>query len=81
MKPKVHIHEEQFDGVMHAWCGRGGTAVGEEVFAATPAAERCAYCDREWFPHGQPDWDFRHAVQALTASPPPPPSGQTLPGA
>jgi hypothetical protein len=59
---KVHRHEEQFDGGMHAWCGRGDTAVLPEQFEATPQALRCAICDRDWFPRGQPDWHYRQAV-------------------
>lgn len=59
---KVHLHEEQFDGVMHPWCGRGKSAVGSDAFEATAPALRCRYCDREWFPHGQPDWHYRQAV-------------------
>lgn len=61
---KVHLHDEQFDGAMHAWCGRGATAVHEHVFEATPPTERCAFCDREWFPHGQPDWHLKAAQAA-----------------
>jgi hypothetical protein len=63
---KVHVHAEQFDGQMHAWCGRGRTAVFEDEFEATPVRLRCAICDREWFPGGQPDWHFKYAVERLT---------------
>jgi hypothetical protein len=62
---KVHNHSEQFDGAMHPWCGRGKTAVLEHVFEATPAAERCSFCSRDWFPGGQPDWHYRAAVDRL----------------
>lgn len=62
---KVHLHSEQFDGVAHAWCGRGTTAVPSDVFEATSPEKRCVYCDREWFPHGQPDWHFKYAMKTL----------------
>ena len=62
---KVHIHEEQFDGHPHAWCGRGATAVPEAVFEATPRQDRCQLCDRDWFLNGQPDWHFNGAVANL----------------
>jgi hypothetical protein len=60
---KVHIHDEQFDGVPHSWCGRGKTAVVSEQFEATPRKDRCSYCDREWFPRGQPIEHFDYAFQ------------------
>lgn len=65
---KVHLHETQFDGAPHPLCGRGNTAVTEEVFEATAPALRCQYCDREWFPHGQPDWHFEAALRQLGTS-------------
>lgn len=62
---KVHIHYDQFDGVMYPWCGRGSTAVVEAEFEATPRRLRCAFCDRYWFPNGQPDWHHEQAVRVL----------------
>ena len=62
---KVHVHDEQFDGVPHPWCGRGATAVTSLDFEATSPALRCRACAREWFPHGQPDWHHRGAVERL----------------
>lgn len=62
---KVHNHSEQFDGAWHPVCGRGNTAVSAEVFEATSPQRRCAICDRDWFPHGQPDWHLRAAQQRL----------------
>lgn len=62
---KVHIHEDQFDGVAHAWCGRGNTAVTAEVFEATEPSARCQVCDREWFPRGQPEWHLIGARKLL----------------
>ena len=63
---KVHLHDEQFDSAMHAWCGRGNNAVVDREFEATPRAQRCDLCDREWFPFGQPDWHYALAVKHLT---------------
>ena len=60
-KPKLHLHTEQFDGHMHAWCGRGDTALYEGQFNATDRERRCKLCEREQFPHGQPDW---HLLQS-----------------
>jgi hypothetical protein len=64
---KVHIHEEQFDGAMHPWCGRGKTAVTANEFEATDPLRRCALCDREWFPDGQPDWHHEAAKRKQRA--------------
>lgn len=61
--PKIHNHSEQFDGAMHPVCGRGDTAVTSDEFEATPRAMRCAVCNRDWFPSGQPDWHFQGAVK------------------
>lgn len=61
---KTHLHSEQFDGHLHAWCGRGGETakvVPEDAFEATEPAQRCQLCDREWFPNGQPDWHLKQA--------------------
>lgn len=55
---KVHHHEEQFDGAMHAACYRLSVeagdprVVGTEDFAKTPRAQRCKLCDRNWWPFG-----------------------------
>ena len=63
---KVHLHEEQFDGQTHAWCCRSnGPVVSEQVFEATPFKERCFYCNRNWFPTGQPDWHYKAAVERM----------------
>jgi hypothetical protein len=59
---KVHVHSEQFDGHPHPWCGRGETAVPEDVFARTPYKMRCKVCDRDQFPYGQPQWHFEFSV-------------------
>ncbi len=67
---KIHLHDEQFDGHPHAWCGRGSTAVPSDVFEATEPALRCALCDREWFPYGQPDRHRKHAANRLAAGNP-----------
>lgn len=65
MTSKVHIHDEQFDGHMHSWCGRGGNAVLPDVFEATAPDLRCSFCNREWFPGGQPDWHRKQAEERL----------------
>lgn len=62
---KVHIHEDQLDGKLYAWCGRGSLVEMPHVFEATPVEKRCKLCDREWFPHGQPEWHFEQAVKDL----------------
>lgn len=62
---KIHIHDEQFDGAMHAWCGRGQSAVQPAEFEATDSAKRCKVCEREWFPNGQPAWHFEQAKQKI----------------
>lgn len=60
---KVHRHDDQFDGHWHAWCGRGSTAVGELEFEATDPKLRCFYCDRDWFPYGQPDCHLKSSKE------------------
>ena len=75
-KRKVHIHTEQFDGVAHAWCGRGKTAVMFDVFEATDPHLRCRFCEHEWFPFGQPDWHLRHAKEKMMRQPPLPTKSQ-----
>lgn len=67
-QPKIHIHDEQFDGQPHAWCGRGSTAAMPLVFEATDPALRCKVCEREWFPRGQPAEYLEHAKQRLKES-------------
>lgn len=62
-RPKAHIHAEQFDGHMHAHCGRGTTAVTAAEFEATDPHLRCRLCERWWFPHGQPDWHLKAAKE------------------
>jgi hypothetical protein len=63
---KVHNHSEQFDGAWHSVCGRGKTAVSSDQFEGTPPAQRCVYCERDWFPNGQPDWHLKQAQERLT---------------
>jgi hypothetical protein len=63
--PKIHLHDEQFDGVPHPWCGRGTAAVPSLVFEAADPDHRCTICSREWFPTGQPGWHREHAISRL----------------
>jgi hypothetical protein len=63
---KVHLHEEQFDGALHPWCGRGETAVNSVAFEAALPNLRCRLCDHEWFPHGQPEWHYKAAKERLS---------------
>lgn len=63
---KIHLNDDQLDGHLYAWCGRGSTVVTEAVFEATPTSERCQICERNWFPNGQPDWHFAAAVKAFS---------------
>jgi hypothetical protein len=58
---KIHLHDEQFDGVPHPWCGRGKAAVVSDVFEAADPSARCQRCAREWFPGGQPEWHLQGA--------------------
>jgi hypothetical protein len=60
---KVHLHDEQFDGTMHSWCGRGSEVAGEDDFEAIDPDKRCKLCDREMFPRGQPDWHLKVAQE------------------
>ena len=69
---KVHCHSEQFDGAMHATCGRvtsqpTGTKriVNNAVFSATDPGTRCFFCDRDWFPKGQPKWHLEASKKFL----------------
>lgn len=59
---RVHLHDEQFDGMAHSRCGRGANAVPAREFEATDPKFRCRLCEREWFPNGQPTW-HRDAVK------------------
>ena len=65
---KVHLHDDQFDGQPHPWCGRGDAAVASDQFEATNPDLRCQLCDREWFPHGQPEWHLLAARAAVDKS-------------
>lgn len=64
---KIHNHDDQLDGHFYARCGRveadSPRIVMPHVFEATPPALRCAICDRDWFPRGQPDWHHRAAIE------------------
>ena len=66
---RVHLHDEQFDGHAHAWCGRGATAVPSDTFEATAPALRCRLCEREWFPNGQPAWHLEQAQRRVRVCP------------
>lgn len=64
---KVHLHDEQFDGHPHSWCGHGdAAAVGSDEFEATAENLRCKLCDKNWFPLGQPEWHYKAAVERMT---------------
>lgn len=67
MTKKIHLHSEQFDGALHPWCGKGDRVVGSDEFESTERKLRCFYCDREWFPNGQPGWHFQAAVRRQLA--------------
>jgi hypothetical protein len=60
---KIHLHSEQFDGYLHAACGRADESariLTDDAFASAPPAERCAYCSREYWPHGEwPHGEYR----------------------
>lgn len=58
---KTHLHNEQFDGHPHPYCGRGFLVVVEAVFEATDPVLRCKDCERYWFPNGQPEWHLMAA--------------------
>lgn len=62
---KVHNHSEQFDSHMHPVCGRGQSAVTSKVFEATDPKDRCKFCERDWFPNGQPTWHLKQAKSTL----------------
>jgi hypothetical protein len=56
-KGKTHVHSEQFDGSLHAWCCAGSSHDGTKVvvendFAAIPYADRCRKCAADQWPRG-----------------------------
>ena len=61
---KVHLHDEQFDGYLHAACGaadvmpdddrRAIFIMSEDAFDSVPRDDRCLACSRMWFPYGEP---------------------------
>lgn len=56
---KIHLHEEQFDGVVHAACGRTNSTdpqrvIPEDSFSELSRVTRCAYCSKINWPHGEP---------------------------
>lgn len=56
MSGKIHLHSEQFDGYLHAACGRADETariLTDDDFEAAPEADICAYCAREYCPHGR----------------------------
>lgn len=65
---RIHLHDEQFDGHPHPWCGRGTAAVAAHIFEATDPGLRCKRCEREWFPNGQPDWHLSSAKLKLSTT-------------
>lgn len=64
---KHHLHSEQFDGALHASCGRfphdpfpgekysDFILTSETAFANLDKIDRCQYCEADQFPHGMPD--------------------------
>jgi hypothetical protein len=64
---KVHNHSEQFDGALHAVCGRGNKVVTNDEFEATEPNLRCKLCEKDWFPCGQPDWHLKQSQQKVAA--------------
>jgi hypothetical protein len=57
---KVHVHEEQWDGHLHAWCAAGSShdgtlVVTEDAFGSIPRQQRCRRCaDDQWPRGGEP---------------------------
>lgn len=55
---QVHLHEDQFDGWLHASCGARDVqapdilVVPEDEFCQTPSRLRCRKCEQAAFPHG-----------------------------
>lgn len=52
---KIHLHAEQFDGALHAACGRLDNSkriVSEDDFENTQKAKRCRLCAAYWWPYG-----------------------------
>lgn len=71
-KKKIHLDEDQFDGYLHATCGRasGEPGVIHHIvqaleFDATDPADRCSCCEAIWFPKGQPEWHREVAKKKL----------------
>ena len=61
---KIHLHVEQFDGHMHSNCGRSELkVVSQDEFEATESRLRCKFCEKYWFPNGQPDSHFKSCVE------------------
>lgn len=60
-RDKIHLHDEQFDGALHAACCRLDRPAGdprivsEETFAIVSAAYRCKRCTRNYWPLGGPE--------------------------
>lgn len=59
---KIHLHEEQFDGIYHSACGRVDDIVSvivmEDAFDKIPIVKRCFYCSRiNWPKGGEPTND------------------------
>ena len=54
----IHLHEDQFDGYLHAACylldadPGSSRIVCDDAFEATPKAKRCRKCARYYWPHG-----------------------------
>lgn len=55
----VHLHDEQFDAWLHAWCGSldpvkppSARVVDSETFEQTPIEKRCRFCASYWWPNG-----------------------------
>lgn len=57
---KVHLHDEQLDGALHAACRKmsrpagSPEIVGDEDFEATPAHLRCKVCAIHYWPYAEP---------------------------
>lgn len=61
---KMHLHDEQFDGYLHATCGAGDwiadakvlhpRVVCDDDFERLSYTNRCRNCARLYWPHGEP---------------------------
>lgn len=49
---KAHLHDEQFDGHPHAWCGRG-----DATALVTTEINMCTHTRQEVIDNGYEDWD------------------------